>query len=472
MRLAAGSLLAAAVGQAVLDAGGFGPGSRVVFVALALAALCAAVAVDRRAARAAALSPAVVVLFALGVFGAFSALWTVGFAGDAVRWGLVTVGYGAVAVAAAVLARGILEVRLIAGGICVLAAVGAIFGLAGVVTFKGPFADYTGGVWRPGGTLEYSAAMGLLAVSALPGVLSGMSSSRRWLQAGAAGCGVLCAAVLALGGSRLELAMAVVVCAFALARPLVTVRAPRAVAGSAIALLLGAGVGAHLIAGGHVSAAASPHGALRAFELVALFVLCCLAWLGVRGRAAGGGRSFALASRRPVVAIVAVAAVVLLAGVATAWATQAAHGHGHPAASGGFWHGRLHTWQAAIETFADRPVVGSGADSFLAASILHQRFFPVRFAHDLPLELAAELGVVGFVLAAALYFSSGFALWRSRMRARFWLLGPAALAFLVANLLDWPWHLAGSGAVWAAAFGACCLSIRLPPPRNRDDSIS
>jgi O-antigen ligase len=186
----------------------------------------------------------------------------------------------------------------------------------------------------------------------------------------------------------------------------------------------------------------------------------------------GSRRAAARWVRRPVFAIVAVAAVVLLAGVATAWATQAAHGQGHPAAAGGFWHGRLHTWQAAIETFADRPIAGSGSDSFLAASILHQRFFPVRFAHDLPLELAAELGVIGFVLAVGLYATCGLALWRSRTRARFWLLGPAAVAFLIANLLDWPWHLAGSGAVWAAAFGACCLSIRLPPPRNRDDSIS
>jgi hypothetical protein len=471
VRWVTGSLLAAAVGQAVLDAGGFGPGSRVVFLVLAIGALCGAFAVDRRAARKAVLSPAVVVLLALGALGALSALWTVGFAWDSVRWGMVTVGYGAVAASAGVLARGAWGVWLIAGGICVLAAVSAIFGLAGVVTFTGPFADYTGGTWRPGGTLEYSAAMSLLAVSALPGVLSGMCATRRWLQAGAVLCGVLCAAVLALAASRLELAMAAVVCIAVVGRPLVTVRAPREVGVAAIALLVVAGVGAHLIAGGRVGAAASPHAALRGGELVALFALCCLVWLGVRGRVGHVGRQVASISRRPVLAIVAVACAVLLAGVATAWATEAGPGQGHPAVDGGFWHGRLRTWQAAIDTFADRPVAGSGADSFLAASVLHQRFFPVRFAHDLPLELAAELGVAGFVLAVALYGSSALALWRSRRRSRFWLLGPAVIGFLVANLLDWPWHLAGSGAVWAAALGACCLSTTLPPPRNRDDSI-
>ncbi len=472
MRWVAGSLLAAAVGEAVLDAGGFGPGSRVAFFVLAVAALCGAFAVDRRAVRAALVSPFVVVLLALGVLGAVSALWTVGVVEDSVRWGLVTIGYGAVAVSAAVLARGVFEVRLIAGGICVLAAVSAIFGLVGVVTFSGPFADYTGGVWRPGGTLEYSAAMSLLAVSALPGVLSGMCAARRWVQSGAVVCGVLCAAVLALAASRLELAIAAVVCVAAVAWPSVTVRTTRAVALAAVAVLVLAGVGAHLIAGGRVGAAASPRSVLRGGELVASIVLCSVAWLAVRGRVARVRRPVAAAaiSRRPVIAIVAVAAVVLLAGVATAWATEAGQGQGHPAANGGFWHGRLHTWQAAIDTFADRPVAGSGADSFLAASVLHQRFFPVRFAHELPLELAAELGVVGLALALALYASSGVALWRSRKRSRFWLLGPAAIAFLVANLLDWPWHLAGSGAVWALALGACCLSTTLPPAGNRDDS--
>ena len=34
------------------------------------------------------------------------------------------------------------------------------------------------------------------------------------------------------------------------------------------------------------------------------------------------------------------------------------------------------------------------------------------------------------------------------------VLAPLLLAFLAASLVDWPWHLAGSGAVWAACTGA------------------
>jgi O-antigen ligase len=76
------------------------------------------------------------------------------------------------------------------------------------------------------------------------------------------------------------------------------------------------------------------------------------------------------------------------------------------------------------------------------------------FAHDLPLELGAELGLAGFALAIALYVAVGQALWRARRTRAALLLGPAAAAFLVAGLVDWPWHLAGSGAIWALSVGA------------------
>ena len=71
----------------------------------------------------------------------------------------------------------------------------------------------------------------------------------------------------------------------------------------------------------------------------------------------------------------------------------------------------------------------------------------------------------GLVLALALYAASGRALWRARRRdgPAFWLLGPPAAAFLAANLVDWPWHFAGSGAVWAAALGAILAHPRTDP---------
>ncbi|MEA2479332.1 MAG: hypothetical protein QOJ07_1254, partial [Thermoleophilaceae bacterium] len=108
----------------------------------------------------------------------------------------------------------------------------------------------------------------------------------------------------------------------------------------------------------------------------------------------------------------------------------------------------------------DRPLAGTGADAFLAGSARHQNGATVLFAHDLPLELAAELGIAGLVLCAALYAAACRSLWRARRAVAGWLLGPAAAAFLVSSLVDWPWHLAGAGAVWALAIGGISHRVR------------
>jgi hypothetical protein len=70
-----------------------------------------------------------------------------------------------------------------------------------------------------------------------------------------------------------------------------------------------------------------------------------------------------------------------------------------------------------------------------------------------------SLGLYASVVALA---------WRLRRDPRAWLVLPAALAFLAANLVDWPWHLAGSAAIWALALGACLgLVSREPPPSQQ-----
>jgi hypothetical protein len=42
-----------------------------------------------------------------------------------------------------------------------------------------------------------------------------------------------------------------------------------------------------------------------------------------------------------------------------------------------------------------------------------------------------------------------------------------ALAFLVANLVDWPWHVAGMGAIWSTAAAALIAAGRAGPPPGR-----
>ncbi len=444
-------LLAAAVAQAVLDDGGFLPGPRVLFASLSALALAAAVVADRTRAWRAARTPVVVVLWVLGALGMVSALWTVGLVGDSLRWGLVTIGYGAIVVSAAVLAGRPRGVDMIAVGIGALAALSAIVGLIGAASFAEPFADYTRGSWHPGGTLEYSAALSLLAVSALPAVLSGMCAGSRALSAAATACGTLGASVLALGDSRAELAFAGLICAAAILAPARTVRAPRPVVAGAVGTLALAAIGAHVVAGGHVTMYASAHPARRLAELSFVCSLPAAAWLF--GCSAAARTSRVSSKVRRVSAVAGVGLAVLAVGFAVAGS----------AAGRDFWHGRMRIWRAAIETAEQRPLFGSGADSFLVASIGRQRYSPVRFAHNLPLELTVELGVVGLCLALALYAMAALTLWRHCCTRAAWLLGPAAAAFLAANLIDWPWHLAGSGAVWAAALGGL-LKSRTPWP--------
>jgi O-antigen ligase len=83
----------------------------------------------------------------------------------------------------------------------------------------------------------------------------------------------------------------------------------------------------------------------------------------------------------------------------------------------------------------------------------------VRFAHNLPLETWAELGAAGGALILVLYAGSTWLVWSRRGSPAAWLLGPAVLGFLVANLFDWPWHLPASGAVFALSLGALAGTV-------------
>ena len=46
------------------------------------------------------------------------------------------------------------------------------------------------------------------------------------------------------------------------------------------------------------------------------------------------------------------------------------------------------------------------------------------------------------------------------MNSAAWLLAPAVAAFPLANLLDWPWALTGTGALWAVAAGGLLTGRR------------
>jgi O-antigen ligase len=250
-----------------------------------------------------------------------------------------------------------------------------------------------------------------------------------------------------MADSRLELALAAAICAAAVAFPRETVRAERSTALALVALVAAAGVACHLIGGRYTAVGANAGDAARLAALAAVILGATGIWLAGRAPAAK-------APARPVamgLAVVALAAVT--AGIAAGSDDRADPGAYGVESGGGALHNRSGLWHAALQTFADHPLGGAGSNSFLAASARHQDGATVRFAHDLPLELLAELGIAGGLLAVALYAATWRAIRRARGSPALWLLGPAAAAFLIAGLVDWPWHLAGSGAVWALAVG-------------------
>jgi hypothetical protein len=111
-----------------------------------------------------------------------------------------------------------------------------------------------------------------------------------------------------------------------------------------------------------------------------------------------------------------------------------------------------------VQTWLERPVFGSGYGSYFQASLPHQRSAPTLYAHNLLLELAAELGVLGLILGLGMY-AGGCALVAFAPRGAVLLLGPTVSAFLVSNLLDWTWQLVGLTAMWAAACGALSFAV-------------
>jgi O-Antigen ligase len=449
-----GVALLAAVALATLNDGGFDARSQSVFVVLAGIALLTAGMLDGDAVAGIARSRLSLVLLALAVVSVASAAWTVDGRGAALRSGLVIGGYGAVFVTSATLARRTgpwpFAIALLA-----LALVEGILGLHALAAHALPDAERIDGAWRPGGTFQYPPALAILEVGALP--VSCVLLAHRSALACACGAAAitLAGAVLGLSESRLGLALAVALLAALI------VRRPAALAGravplAAVALFATGALGARAALG----ADAAPAGWSGLAAIAGLAAGCAIVWP---------------LTRRTVARRDALWLALALCCATPALVTFAAAGHGgsHAAAEGSngsrrpatdgsdfsrhesdFLHGRGREWRAALETWFDRPLLGSGAGSYRVASLSHQDGAPVGFAHDLPLEFGAELGVLGLLLGLALYLSSAVVVSRAIHSSSLWLLAPMAVAFLASNLLDWTWHLAGLGAIWAASVGA------------------
>jgi len=96
---------------------------------------------------------------------------------------------------------------------------------------------------------------------------------------------------------------------------------------------------------------------------------------------------------------------------------------------------RARYWDVALATFADHPVAGAGTAAY-RVQWLRRRDVPdvIRDAHSLPLETAAELGLVGLLLLF------GFAAGVARCAQAVQRADPALAAGLCAGLATWTVH--------------------------------
>jgi len=103
--------------------------------------------------------------------------------------------------------------------------------------------------------------------------------------------------------------------------------------------------------------------------------------------------------------------------------------------------GRVDLWRVARDTASEYSMVGSGAGSF-------QRFWlerrpyeaPVRDAHNLYLEMLAELGPVGLMLILAAFGSPLLLSLRYRHRPFVPIAASALAAYLARAAIDWDWE--------------------------------
>jgi len=433
--------LLAAVAVAVAWRGGYTDDARGVVAALAGLAALAAVAAAPEAAGRAARHPIVLTLAALAALTALTAAWTTGAPSDAARDAAAILALCAIVVAAASV-----PAPWAHAGVLLVAAVGsAIAGLAATIATSEPLALNLCGSWRPSGPFEYPPALALVCAGALPVALWAATERRRALAAPGALAAWLLVTTVALTANRTGVGL----CALAATACVALAPRGRPVGPVALATIVAAAASAVVL---HGDLARAGDGA----RLVALLPAAVVVAAALR--AGGAPKSAARASWT-----VAVVVAALLATAAVVLGDRGSPCGADPS------HGRVGLWRAALHTAVQRPVQGFGAGTFLAATRerqLKERPVPTRFAHDLPLQEWVEVGLGGLLAVLAWYGAVATTLVREiappKPNGAAWLLAPAVAAFPLANLLDWPWALTGTGALWAVALGGL-LACREQP---------
>lgn len=379
------------------------------------------------------------------MLAAASAAWTIGTEADALRWGAVIAGYGAMAVCGYVAVR-VGGAEPLAALIVGLAVVAGLIGIFAAGFQEEPYSIRIGAAWRPAGPFEYPPALGFLCVAALPAAMRWAAADSQRHLLGAFAVMVIGASV-ALISSRAVFALAAMVVIAALIRPRFALGGSRWMAIAVIAFAITAGAAADAVAGSYDPPYEKSDDLLRIIGLALLLPAGVGLWSAVRRCFDARGRLRAIAGRR----VLAFVGVPLIAALTAAALTPDTGPAGEP--DSGFTHGRADIWSAAIDTAADGPFEGAGALTFLPATAQAGHPAPDKLAHNLVLEAWVELGWPGLLASLALVLSAALLALRSRGTDAGWLLAPGAVAFLVAAMIDWPFHLPASAAAFALILG-------------------
>lgn len=129
---------------------------------------------------------------------------------------------------------------------------------------------------------------------------------------------------------------------------------------------------------------------------------------------------------------------------------------------GGNLNQRENIWQAGWQAFAQAPLLGTGAGSFVSATGLA----PINTAHNTALGLLVETGLAGFGLALLILVSSIGAAWRAESALRSGFL-TMLLVWIVASSVG---SASESRTTWLMV-GVIALAQRVADPAEDSSSL-
>jgi O-antigen ligase len=123
-------------------------------------------------------------------------------------------------------------------------------------------------------------------------------------------------------------------------------------------------------------------------------------------------------------------------------------------------------WRVALRAFGDEPLRGVGAGGWSVYWLRYRTVSEAAMdAHSLPLQTAAELGVIGLLALAAFIAGVARAAYRAHQRVPVLTAGPiaAAVVYLAHSPLDWDWQMPAVTLIAMVAAGAL-LAVADPRP--------